>query len=150
MVADKLIRTAKIILLHDDLVLTFLRDDLPGLPWAGMWDFPGGVREAGETVEECVVRETFEEFCIQIDPASFSWSRLYPWKDGSGWYAKLFAATLEERLIPAIQLGNEGQEWRLMPVTEFLKHEKATPHYKESLHEYLSECHPEMIQTASI
>src|SRR5690349_5818879 len=37
----------------------------------GFLSGPGGVQERGETLEECLLRETREELRVELDPASF-------------------------------------------------------------------------------
>ncbi len=39
----------------------------PGVHLAGFWEFPGGKREAGESLAECLQRELCEELSISID-----------------------------------------------------------------------------------
>ncbi len=56
--------TAAVTLRADGRVLVAQRmpDDLLG----GLWEFPGGKREEGETLVECLVREMQEEMAVQV------------------------------------------------------------------------------------
>jgi len=57
-----------IIFINDqNQVLLFQRDDIPTIPYPGMWDVPGGHVEKGETPEGCIVREMEEEMGMQLE-----------------------------------------------------------------------------------
>lgn len=56
--------TAGIILKQNKILIAQRRfDDELG----GLWEFPGGKTEPGETLPECLIREIFEELNIQIE-----------------------------------------------------------------------------------
>ena len=52
------------IIKDDDKILICQRPK--GKRFADMWEFPGGKTEPGETAEECVIRECYEELGITI------------------------------------------------------------------------------------
>jgi 8-oxo-dGTP diphosphatase len=64
----KLVLVAAVALVDGGRVLMAQRP--PGKPMAGLWEFPGGKVEPGETPEAALVRELAEELGITVDPGA--------------------------------------------------------------------------------
>lgn len=78
------------ILIKDKKILIAQRgyDD----PLAGLWEFPGGKVEEGESPEESLVREMQEEFRIDVEVERFFASSLFAYDKGTirllGYYCR--------------------------------------------------------------
>ena len=62
--ADKPIEVAAGLVFRDGKLLITKRPE--GSHFAGLWEFPGGKREANETIERCLHRELKEELGIEV------------------------------------------------------------------------------------
>ena len=62
--ADKPIEVAAGLVFRDGKLLITKRPE--GGHLAGLWEFPGGKREANETIERCLSRELKEELGIEV------------------------------------------------------------------------------------
>lgn len=113
---------AKAALFCGPRVLTYLRDEKPGLRWPGLWDLPGGGREGSESPEDCLLRELWEEFGLELTPERLVWRRVFPSMVETGRDSVFFGGWVRPEEIAAISFGDEGQEWDLMPVEGFLGH----------------------------
>ena len=127
---------AKLVLTCGDALLVLRRDDIPTINWPGCWDLPGGRREPGETPEACALRELFEETGLRLDPARLCGrARELPHRPGrAGWY---FHAEITRAEADGCALGDEGAELRLMPIVEFVTHDRAVPHFRDVVREML-------------
>jgi 8-oxo-dGTP diphosphatase len=61
----KVIDVAAGLVFRDNKLLIARRP--PRAHLGGLWEFPGGKRESGETFEHCLARELIEELGIEID-----------------------------------------------------------------------------------
>jgi 8-oxo-dGTP diphosphatase len=105
---------AKLVCLIGDRLLTLLRDERDDIAYPGWWDMPGGGREAGESPEACVLRETREEFGLELDVAALVWRAVFDSPTSPGLQAYWFAARLPATTEARIVFGDEGQTWALM------------------------------------
>lgn len=128
---------AKVAIFFDEQLLVYRRDDRRDIPFPGMLDLPGGGREDGESGAQCVARETWEEFGIRVAIDAFEFVQAYPNWRGSGAAALFFVCRLSLRVLDDIAFGDEGQDWKVMPVAEFLASDQAVPHLQVQLQEYL-------------
>ena len=117
----------KLVLVQGSQLLTYLRDDRPGLNWPGMWDLPGGGREGDETPEDCVLRELAEEFGLRLDPGRLAWRQEWPSMMDAARRSVFYAGRITPTEIAAIRFGDEGQSWRMMGIAAFLAHDRAIP-----------------------
>ncbi len=108
-------------------VLTYLRDQQPGLRWPGLWDLPGGGREGAESPEDCLLRELEEEFGLQLPPERLLWRRVFPSIMDAAKASVFFGGWVTPDEVVSIRFGDEGQRWELMPVEGFLTHAAAVP-----------------------
>ncbi|WP_010141317.1 NUDIX domain-containing protein [Oceanicola sp. S124] len=127
---------AKTLLFVGEALAVLQRDDLPTIPFPGLWDMPGGGREPGESPLDCVIRETAEELSLQLVPADFHYAR--PYRDSSGVEVWFFAARIPAGRQAGIRLGSEGQGWALMASEEYLAHPLRIPPLAARLRDYLA------------
>ena len=79
--SPKIIRVTAAIIESDDKILIAQRkseDDIFG----GLWEFPGGKIENGETPEECMARELMEELEIKVEVGTLITSNKHRYPDG--------------------------------------------------------------------
>ena len=102
-------------------------------------DFPGGGAEPGETPFETFRRELAEEFRLTIEPGDITyWTRYPAVRDGSK-FGYMLAAHFSAAAAGRIVFGDEGTEWMLMDIAEFMSRGDSWPVLKERAADYLAQ-----------
>jgi 8-oxo-dGTP diphosphatase len=135
---------AKLVLFLGRDLMVLRRDHTPGIPWPGYLDLPGGGRDAGESAEACVLRETHEELGLWLAPEELQWRRFYA-APRPVWF---FAAWLPPERGRGVRFGGEGIGWCLMAPEAFVAHAEAVPHFTDRVRTVLEE-RPEGSQPVS-
>lgn len=128
----------KIALLCDGQVLTILRDDKPTIPWPNLWELPGGGREGDESPFECVAREVYEELSIQLSKDKVIWSGTYPGILDEKKRFVFLVGNLSKEEFDRIDFGDEGQDYKLVSLEEFLASDRVVPQLQERVRECVS------------
>jgi 8-oxo-dGTP diphosphatase len=128
---------AKLAALLGDALLVYRRDDRPDIPFPGLLDLPGGGREGDESPADCALRELHEEFGILVAAERVHYHRAYLLGDGCT-VSHFLAVHLTEAEVAAVQFGDEGQDWALLPAADYLADEDAIPRLRDWLGHYLA------------
>ncbi|PMG78060.1 hypothetical protein BCU84_08300 [Shewanella sp. 10N.286.51.B7] len=126
----------KLALFYNEQLVVYLRDNISSIPFANMWDFPGGGREGNETPEQCVLRELHEEFSIALPTERLIYKQqaINQTSDGISFFFVAQATQLE---IESIHFGDEGQYWQLMSIEEYMNDKDAILPLQQRLACYL-------------
>ncbi len=101
--------TIALLLNEDGQILLQLRDNIPTIPHPGTWGLLGGVREPGETSEECLRRELLEEIEFEAGPLTLVGRFITPRRH----LLTLYAGRIDKRADDLTL--HEGQAVRFFP-----------------------------------
>lgn len=126
---------AKLAAVLGDALLVYRRDDRPDIPFPGLLDLPGGGREGSESPAACALRELAEEFGISIPADRIHYHQSYLLGDGVT-VSHFLAVTLTEAEVAAVRFGDEGQDWALLPIADYIADADAVPRLRDWLAAY--------------
>lgn len=127
----------KIALVGAAAVVAYLRDDKVDIPWAGLWDLPGGGREGDESPIECALREVEEEFGIRLPPDRVTSVHRYEGAAAGALPSYFCLARITQEEVAQIKFGDEGQRWEFMSAAAFITRQNAVPQMQQRLARHL-------------
>jgi len=116
-------RAATVVLIRPDRSVFLIRR-LRGMAFGGMWAFPGGALEPGETPVEAAVRELCEETGVLISPdALVPWHRwLTPVFEPRRFDTFFYLAAMPDEQEPHLPPGEADQVRWLTPARALTEH----------------------------
>lgn len=99
-------QVAAAVICQEGMVLITRR--APGEKLAGMWEFPGGKLEPGETPQTCVVRELREELGVESVASEILTTSVFTYPGGA---IELIAVTVALRSVVLTLQVHDKAEW---------------------------------------
>lgn len=128
---------AKLAALLGSALLVYRRDDTADIAFPGLLDLPGGGRKGGENPAQCALRELAEEFGVSVATDRIHYHRAYLLTDGVT-ISHFLAVHLTDNEVAAVRFGDEGQDWALLPIADYLSDPDAIPPLRDWLSHYLA------------
>ncbi|MEK7152571.1 MAG: NUDIX domain-containing protein [Patescibacteria group bacterium] len=133
---DPLTAGSKGLVFIGDKILVYRRDNKTG-NHPNELDLPGGGPEENETPFETFQREVKEEFQLDLLPNDIVYVRKYPGTFEQGKFGYYPVAKLPKEVESNIKFGNEGVEFLLMSLDEYINRDDAWPVFQERAKDYL-------------
>lgn len=134
---DPLLAGTKGLVFIGDKLLVYRRDTNTNL-FPLYLDLPGGGCEGKETPFETFRRELNEEFGLTIKAKDVIWWERYAANFQAGKYGYMIAAHFPKGLEKLIRFGDEGTEWMLVSLSEFMQRDDTWPVLKGRVSSYLA------------
>ncbi|RJR23723.1 MAG: (deoxy)nucleoside triphosphate pyrophosphohydrolase [Desulfobacteraceae bacterium] len=99
---------------------------------AGYWEFPGGKKEAGETLDQCLKRELFEELRITVRVGDVFMEAAHEYPSEAVYLTTMFCTIVSGEPMP---VGSEEIKW---VTPDELRHYKMCPPDLETVNAILS------------
>ena len=93
--------------------------------FGGMWEFPGGKQEVGESSEDALIRELKEELSIDVEVL-----RSFPPYDYKDEKIKISFYPIQCKIVGGMIVNNEHEEVKFISINEIDNFEFAPPDYE--------------------
>lgn len=134
---DPQVSGVKGIVFIGDKILVYRRDGkIDYYPFA--LDFPGGGADKNETPFETFRREVKEEFNLDLKKDDIVYFRKYPGIRYPDTVSYFPVAKLPKSVKHKIRLGDEGLEWFLMDINEYLENNDSVEFLVKRTKDYLN------------